>query len=173
MFRCLATLSFLLLTGALARAQVIADPARALAARDTLLRQAEQLRQQVQQTSPRLATNALGRPRRRTQVSGFTARGGRRPAARPGEAPLGAARPVLIFWSQQTRYHRNGRVQERFYATVNNRVLFDERRLNGRVVWLVVSQAPGPGRVAARHRGLLLAGYVALDGQQYALPAAP
>ena len=153
-----------LLTATTAKAQLIADPAQALAARDTLLQQAAQLRQQVQAQSAFFMANGHT-PRLRRQVVrgtvGLTAK-------------AGTATTIPLRWRQVTRYRRNGRVQEHFLVRTSSKLILDEYRLNGHTLRLaILSQVPGAGSLTPRHLGKYWqSGYVLLDRKQYALPQA-
>lgn len=152
-----------LLTATAAKAQIITDPAQALAARDTLLQQATQLRQQVQAQSAFFTTNNGQTPHLRRQV----VRGVVDVAAKAGTTTT-----MQLRWRQMTRYRRNGRVQEYFLVKTNSKLIMDERRLNGHTLRLALfSQVPGSGSLTPRHLGRYLeSGYVVLDRKQYALP---
>lgn len=161
MFYRLALLAALS-TATTAKAQVIADPAQALAARDTLLQQATQLRQQVQAQSAFFTANGHT-PRLRRQV----VRGTVELAAQAGTATT-----TQLRWRQVTRYRRNGRVQEHFLVKTSSKLILDEHRLNGHTLRLaILSQVPGSGSLTPRHLGKYWqSGYVLLDRKQYALP---
>lgn len=150
------------LTTTAANAQIIADPAQALAARDTLLLQATLLRQQVQAQSAFFTTNGHTQSLRRQVVRGTV----------EVATTAGAATTTRLQWRQVTRYRRNGRVQEHYFVKTNSKVIMDEHRLNGRTLRLAIfSQVPGSGRLTPRHLGRYLqSGYVVLDRKQYALP---
>jgi hypothetical protein len=165
-FGCL--LAFVLLTSTAVKAQLIADPVRASAARDTLLREAEQLQRGVAEASASFTTNARGHYRKRVVVIGLA-----RPALVPSKGNPGQPQPVtpVIRWRHVTHYRRNGRVQERYRISVNGNDVLRERRLNGTVTWLTIpaaySQVAG---TVMRHRGLYLrSGYVRLDNQEFNL----
>ena len=149
-------------TATAARAQLIADPAQALAARDTLLQQATQLRQQVQAQSAFFTANGHT-PRLRRQVVYGTVE---------LAAQAGAATTTRLRWRQVTRYRRNGRVQEHFLIKTSSKLILDEHRLNGHTLRLaILSQVPGSGSLTPRHLGKYWqSGYVLLDRKQYALP---
>jgi hypothetical protein len=151
-----------LLTATAAKAQIIADPAQALAARDTLLLQASQLRQQVQAQSAYF-TSAVQTPHLRRQV----VRGTVELAAKAGTITT-----TQLRWRQVTRYRRNGRVQEHFFVKTSSKLILDEYRLNGHTLRLaILSQVPGSGSLTPRHLGRYWqSGYVLLDRKQYALP---
>ncbi|GAB3864378.1 hypothetical protein GCM10028824_01840 [Hymenobacter segetis] len=169
-YRLGGLLALLGLLAAPAHAQLITDPARAAAARDTLLHQAAQLRLRAEQTSLNFNTNARGRYRRRVVVTGFSRQNS-------GTLPTAGVRqmqwvPDNVAWRHITRYRRNGRVMERYRLTMGHQTLLSERRLNGTIIWLSIpvaySNAMG---TAVRHRGLYLrTGYVMLDKDQYVLP---
>ena len=162
-------LSLCLLASVTAQAQLITDPGRAAAARDTLLREAERVRLGVAQVS-NLTANARVNYRKRVVVAGLY-----NPALLPADqrkpGPLYPGSPV-VRWRHVTRYRRNGRVQEQYRLTVNGNNIMRERRLNGVVTWLVIpaaySQVAG---TPMRHRGFYLrSGYVRLDNDLFALP---
>lgn len=159
---CRFLLPVLFLISFAAHAQLITDPLLALAARDTLLHQATQLRQQAQAQSSFFTTNARTQRRRRQVVRGVTEVAGK----------AGATSTTRLLWRQVTRYRRNGRVQEHYTLRAYNKIILDEYRLNGRTVWLSTpSLVPGSGSLTPRHVGLYLqAGYVLLDRKEYALP---
>ncbi|MBH8556553.1 hypothetical protein [Hymenobacter negativus] len=169
-YRLSGLLALLVLLAAPTHAQLITDPARAAAARDTLLQQAAQLRLHAEQTSPIFNTNARARGRRRVVVQGISHQNS-------GTLPNDGVRqtqwaPDNIAWRHVTRYRRDGRVQERYRLSAGHQMLLNERRLNGAVIWLSVPVAytSVPGMVV-RHRGLFLrTGYVMLDKDQYVLP---
>lgn len=171
----IAGLSALLLAAATgsARAQFITTPTQAAAARDTLLHQAQQLRQRVEQSTRTFLTNARGHSRKRVVVGG-QADPTLVPAAGPatGQAPVGLPR---FRWKHITHYRRNGRVQERFRIWSAAGTVLDERRLNGTVLWLSVPvQYSSVLGLPMRHRGLYLrTGYILLDKDLFALPTAP
>jgi hypothetical protein len=150
-----------LLTASAAKAQIVAEPAQALAARDTLLLQATQLRQQVQAQSAYFTTNGHT-PRLRRQV----VRGVVEIAAKAGTATT-----TRLSWRQVTRYRRNSRVQEHFLVKTSNKLIMDEYRLNGHTLRLsILNQVPGSGSLTPRHLGQYLqSGYVVLDRKQYTL----
>ncbi|MBO2008906.1 hypothetical protein [Hymenobacter negativus] len=153
-----------------ARAQLITDPARALAARDTLLQQAAQLRLRAEQTSPFFKTNSHGRGRRRVVVQGISGQNS-------GALPATGVRqtqwtPDNVVWRHVTCYRRNGRLLERYRLSMGHKTLLRERRLNGNVIWLSIPVAySNVMGTAIRHRGLFLrTGYLTLDNDQYVLP---
>ncbi|MDO7884332.1 hypothetical protein [Hymenobacter cheonanensis] len=150
------------LTTTAAKAQLIANPARALAARDTLLQQATQLRQQVQAQSAFFTANGHTPHLRRQVVRGIVKL----------TAGAGTATTTQLRWRQVTRYRRNGRVQEHFLVKTSSKLIMDEHRLNGHTLRLVIlSQVPGSGSLTPRHLGKYWqSGYVLLDRKQYALP---
>lgn len=150
------------LTATAAQAQIIADPAQALAARDTLLRQATQLRQQVQARSAYFSTDMHTQRLRRQVVRGVV----------DVVATAGAATTTRLQWRHVTRYRRNGRVQEHYYIKTSSKVILEEYWLNGHVLRLAISNlVPGAGSLSPRHLGRYWqSGYVVLDRKQYALP---
>jgi len=157
----LALLAALFTTTA-AKAQLIADPTRALAARDTLLQQATQLRQQVQGQSAFFTANGHT-PRLRRQVVRGTVE---------LAAQAGTAHTTQLRWRQVTRYRRNGRVQEHFLIKTSSKLIPDEHRLNDHTLRLaILNLVPGSGSLTPRHLGKYWqSGYVLLDRKQYALP---
>ena len=170
LFRFGCLLAFLTLLTGPARAQLINDPARAIAARDTLLQQAAQLRQRAEQTTTFFTTNARRHSRRRVVVMGICHQ-------QRAPLPTNMVRqtqwaPNNISWRHVTRYRRNGRVQERYRLTMGSKLLLKERRLNGNVIWLSIPVAyTNALGTAVRHRGLYLrTGYVLLNQEQFALP---
>ena len=169
LYRFVGLLACLLVTSA-AHAQLITDPIRAVAARDTLLREAEGLQRGVAQVTLPFITNARAHYRKRVVVVGLV-NPSLMPASKinPGQPAAGA--PV-IRWRHVTHYRRNGRVQESYRLTVNGNDILRERRLNGTVTWLTIpaaySQVAG---IKMRHRGLYLrSGYVRLDNEDFTLP---
>lgn len=116
-------LALVLLAGT-ARAQLITDPAQALAARDTLLQQAARLRQLVQAQSRFFETNARTQSHRTQRVQ--------------GTAQLAGPTPAKLTWRHKTRYRRNGRVQEHYVILDRDRIILDEYRLNGSINWLSI-----------------------------------
>ena len=164
---CLVALALL---AAPAHAQIITEPARSAAARDTLLSQAAQLRQRAEQTSPFFTTNARGHNRRRVIVQGIAQI--KSATTAPGSLRQNAWAPDNIAWRHVTRYRRNGRVQERFRLTMGKKMVLKEARLNGNILWVSMPAAySNVMGLAMRHRGLYLrTGYVVLDKDEYALP---
>ena len=160
----------LVLLAAPAHAQIITDPARATAARDTLLRQAEHLRQRAGQASIFFTTNARSRNKRRVVVQGIV-RFQSAPSA-PAIVRQNQWAPDSTTWRHVTRYRRNGRVQEKFQIIMAHHTLLKESRLNGSVVWLSIPVAYSKAmNLVVRHRGLYLrTGYVLLDKDEYMLP---
>ncbi len=169
------------LTGYPSGTGIIADPARSAAARDTLLRQAAQIRQRATEGSPVFVTNASIRPRRRVVVSGEV----RPPAAPPATGPYVTGQsligqsltgrplqwvPGTLTWKHVTCYRRNGRVQEKFLLRLDNTNLLRQRWLNGAVTWLSMPVSQAIRGLPIRHKGLyLLTGYVRLDNEEYFL----
>lgn len=150
------------LTTTAANAQIITAPPQALAARDTLLLQATQLRQQVQAQTASFSTNGHTQRLRRQVVRGTVEVAGK----------AGITSTTRLRWRQVTRYRRNGRVQEHFLVKTSAKLIMDEYRLNGRTLRLAIySQVPGSGNLTPHHLGRYLqSGYVVLDRKQYALP---
>jgi hypothetical protein len=170
MYYRLAGLLALLLVAGTARAQLITDPARATAARDTLLHQAAQLRLRAEQTSASFTTNSRGRSRRRVVVLGISRQNS---ATLPNNGVRQTQwAPDNVVWRHITRYRRNGRVLERYRISMGHQTVLNERRLNGNVIWLSIPIAySNVMGTAIRHRGLFLrTGYVVLDLSQYVLP---
>jgi hypothetical protein len=169
-YRLSCLLTLLVLLTSTSRAQIITDPARATAARDTLFQQAAQLRQLAEQTSPFFKTNVRGRSRRRVVVMGISRQAsGILPAAGIRQTQWA---PDNVAWRHVTRYRRDGRLIEWYRLTMGNKVLLKESRLDGSVIWLSIpiaySNAMGKN---IRHRGLYLrTGYLMLDKDQFALP---
>lgn len=159
-----------LLLSTAAQAQLITNPARAVAARDTLWHEAEQLKRGAAQVALPFTTNARVHSRKRVVVVGVVdpalIPGGARSPGQP--APV----PPVVKWRHITRYRRNGRVQESYRLSVNGNDVLRERRLNGTVIWLHIpaaySQVAG---TPMHHRGLYLrSGYVRLDNEAFVLP---
>jgi hypothetical protein len=150
------------LTTTAAQAQIITAPVQALAARDTLLLQATQVRQQVQAQTAFFSTNGHTQRLRRQVTRGIV----------EVAAQAGTATTTRLRWRQVTRYRRNGRVQEHFLLKTSSKLILDEHRLNGRTLRLaILSQVPGSGSLTPRHLGQYWqSGYVMLDRKQYALP---
>ena len=166
-YRFVALLA-LLLGGTTAQAQLITDPTRAAAARDTLLREAQRLRILATQSTPVIVTNANSRSRNRVRVTGTFVP---TPVVMVPSV-VGQRVPSSIAWKHVTRYHYNGRVQEKFRIKLDGRLLLKEGRLDGAVRWLLL---PLPFGVVmgqpVRHRGLYLqTGYVFCDDAAYVLP---
>lgn len=164
-----AGLLALLLCAASAQAQFITDPARATAARDSLFREAQQLRQRAEQTTRIFVTNARGHSRKRIVVSGTVDPTLVATSSAPGQTqPV----PPYISWKHITCYRRNGRVQERFRIWLNGNRLLDEQHLNGTVLWLSIpSQYSTAMGLPMRHRGFYLrTGYLLYDKEVYVLP---
>lgn len=153
LFYCLPLLGNALL----AQAQVTTNPTQALATRDTLLRQAEQLRLQAQQQSSFFRTKRLTGSPRRVVVQGVLS----------STLPANEPRPR---WRQVTVQRRNGRLQQHPTIRNNQQLLLDEYRLNGYLVQL----PPVPAALAGqpgRHVGYYLSsGFVLLDRREYVLP---
>lgn len=151
-----------LLSTTAVQAQVIADPAQATAARDTLLHAADTFWQFVQQHSPLFQTNVQTSFRRRVVVTGQLLANS-----------TSALEQLPLRWRQVTRYRRNGRVQQRGQITFNGRLFLQQERLNGQTVWLLLNH-PLSSTVQGkfpRHLGRYLSsGFVTLDQKQYALP---
>ena len=170
MFYRLSGLLALLLVAGTARAQLITDPARATAARDTLLQQSAQLRLRAEQTTASFTTNSRNRGRRRVVVLGVSRQNS---ATLPNTGVrLTDWAPDNVVWRHVTRYRRNGRVVERYILSMGHQTVLRERRLNGNVIWLSIPVAqPRVMGTAIRHRGLFLrTGYLVLDQSQYVLP---
>lgn len=166
----LAGLLALLLFASSVQAQLITDPARATAARDTLLQQAAQLRLRAEQTSAFFTTNAHARSRRRMVVMGISRQNsGTLPTTNVRQSQWGRDNTT---WRHVTRYRRDGRVLERYRLTMGYQTVLKERRLNGAVIWLSIPVAYSKVMgTAIRHRGLFLrTGYLTLDNSEYALP---
>ena len=165
-YRFVALLA-LLLGGTTAQAQLITDPARATAARDTLLREAQRLRLLVAQGTPVFITNASYRNRRRVVATGTFVP---TPAVMVPSV-IGQRVALSATWKHVTHYRRNGRVQEKFRLRLDGQVLLDERRIDGAVRWLSLAASGARGGLPARHLGLYLqTGYVFCDGAACVLP---
>lgn len=158
-------MKYLLLAGILlgtlpSRAQFIADPARAAAARDTLFREAQLLRQAVQQRASFFEAKPRNRFARRVVVSGKEVAA----ASQDRYAPR-------VSWEQVIRYRRNSRVQQTFRARHGGVVLLEERRLNGRVLWLSMPPVASKLQIGTRTSGRYYdSGYLSLGRTEYALP---
>lgn len=150
-----------LLNVTLAQAQLITDPQQALAARDTLLHEADHLLHFVQQASPLYQTNAVTRSKRRVAVQGQML-----------STPSFPLNNLLIQWKQVTRYRRNGRVQQYRQVTLNGKLILRQELLNGHTIWLAITRPlPGTQEKLPRHLGSYLAsGFVTLDSKRYLLP---
>jgi hypothetical protein len=159
MVRRLLFLVPLLCLSLMSKAQVINDPQQAIAARDTLFKLAEQLRQSVQKQVPFFATNATTRSKRRVVVKGV---------ATP---PFGLTH-LPFSWKQVTIYRRNNRVQQHFTIEAGGVLVLREYRLNNQVLWLSLPGiVPGSGGKLPRHVGTYYqSGFVTLDRQGYVLP---
>jgi len=144
-----------------AQAQLITDPQQALAARDTLLHEADHLLHFVQQASPLYQTNAVGKGKRRVAGQGQML-----------STPAYPLDKLLIQWKQVTRYRRNGRVQQVRQVTLNGKLILRQELLNGRTIWVVLTRPlPGTQEKMPRHLGSYLAsGFVTLDTKRYVLP---
>ncbi|TVT39410.1 hypothetical protein FNT36_17310 [Hymenobacter setariae] len=157
----LLILSICLLSITAAQAQQITDPQQAIAARDTLLHEADHLLHFVQQASAPYQTNAVTRGKRRVVVWGQML-----------STPSYPLEKRLIQWRQVTRYRRNGRVQQYRQVTLNGRILMRQELLNSHTIWLVITRPlPGTQDKLPRHLGNYLAsGFVTLDSKRYLLP---
>jgi len=154
-------LSICLLSVTVAQAQQVTDPQQAIAARDTLLQEADHLLHFVQQASTPYQTNAVTRGKRRVIVWGQVLS---TPSYPIGKLP--------IQWRQVTRYRRNGRVQQYRQVTLSGRILMRQELLNGHTLWLVITRPlPGTQGKLPRHLGSYLAsGFVTMDSKRYLLP---
>ena len=158
-------MKYLLLAGILlgalpGRAQFVADPARATAARDTLFREAQLLRQAVQQRTAFFEASPRNRFARRVVVSGKESAAANQDRYAP-----------RISWEQVTRYRRNGRVQQTFRAKHGGVVLLEEQRLNGRVLWLWLPPVASKLQIGTHVSGRYYdSGYLVLGRTEYALP---
>jgi hypothetical protein len=144
-----------------AQAQLITDPQQALAARDTLLHEADHLLHFVQRASPLYQTNAVRKGKRRVAVQGQML-----------STPSYPLNKLLIQWKQVTRYRRNGRVQQVRQITLNGKLILRQELLNGHTIWLVITRPlPGTQEKVPRHLGSYLAsGFLTLDSKRYLLP---
>lgn len=161
-------LAFLLLTTA-TQAQLITDPIRGTAARETLLREAERLQFGVAQVTLPFITNTRAHYRKRVVVVGkvnnFLLSSGKINRGQP--VPV----PPSVWWRHVTRYRRNGRVQESYRLMVSGNDVLRERRLNGTVTWSIPAAYSQVAGVMIRHRSpYLQSGYVRLDNEEFALP---
>jgi hypothetical protein len=150
-----------LLSVTVAQAQLITNPQQAIAARDTLLHEADHLLHFVQQASPLYQTNAVGRSKRRVAVQGQML-----------STPSYPLNKLLIQWKQVTRYRRNGRVQQYRQVTMNGTLILRQELLNGHTIWLVITRPlPGMQEKMPRHLGSYLAsGFLTVDSKRYLLP---
>ena len=169
MLHRLGVLLALLLLAGTAHAQLITDPARATAARDTLLHQAAQLRLRAEQTTAVFKTNAQGRSRRRVVVLGISQRNSATQTTGVRQSQWASNNVV---WRHVTHYRRNGLLQERYRLSIGHKTLLNERRLNGNIIWLSIPMATtNVLGTALQHRGLFLrTGYIMLDKDEYVLP---
>ena len=157
----LLSICLLLSNVTVAQVQFVTDPQQALAARDTLLHEADHLLHFVQQASPLYQTNAVGRSKRRVAVQGQML-----------STPSYPINKLLIQWKQVTRYRRNGRIQQVRQVTLNGKLILRQDLLNGRTIWLVITRPlPGTQEKVPRHLGSYLAsGFITLDNKRYVLP---
>ncbi|OWP63475.1 hypothetical protein CDA63_08850 [Hymenobacter amundsenii] len=170
-------LSRIILTGLLAggpflaSAQLTTEPARplaarALAARDSLLKMAAATRFELaEQTWVDLQTP--NRTRRHI-IRGY--------AANAKQTDSDGRKKTLI-WQHRTIYRRNGRIQEKYTAYLNNRTILEERWLNGSELWIRLRRPQdlklaAPLSPAVFNGTYARGGYINWNGKNYLLPEA-
>ncbi len=149
----------------LASAQLMMEPTRALAARDSLLQMAAATRLELaQQTQVDLKT--LTKTRRHT-IRGYASKA----------KQLDSDGWKTLVWQHRTIYRRNGRVQEKYTAYLHGRTILKEEWLNGSELWVRLRR-PQDLKVAtslspAVFNGTYIrGGYINWNGQKYLLPEA-
>ncbi|NVO83597.1 hypothetical protein [Hymenobacter terrestris] len=155
----------LLLGSVQASAQAITDAARATAARDSLMRAVESIHAQlVQKTGFVLKTPNR---KRRHLVSGNYI------TPRIIDAETGQKRQFVL-WKHRTIYRRNGRIEEKYTAYQPGGLLLQERRLNGQIIWLVLSprRSDAVANPLLRYARYIRGGYLLWNQRQYVLPTA-
>lgn len=152
----------------LASAQLITDPTRATAARDSVLQQASALRLQLEQQTKKPTIKAPFKGVRRVVTRGYRVRANR-------QDPTTATSHVQLVWKCVTRVRRTGSTVEKFKGYADGRLALREVRVDGQVRYLEVQtfrllpavQGPTPS-----YRSLLTANGLVLWRQDYyQLPA--
>lgn len=168
MRRTLSLFGLVILSSQWASAQLITDVSRATAARDSLLQIAATTRLELaQQTSFVLSTP---NKRRSHVVRGYS-------YSTKTNSSEYKKRKVLV-WQQRTIYRRNGRVQEKYTAYLQDRRILNERWLNDRPLWIQVSRPHDLKTTSAlpsqpAFTGLYVAGgYLSWNTRKYLLPNA-
>jgi len=149
-----------------AKNQPITEPARASAARDSLLRATAATRlEATQRTGFVLTTSRQGK--RKHVVRGF------QNVANPQNLPENRLKKNLI-WKQKTIYRRNGQVLETYVAQLGNRKVLQETKLNDNTLWIKLSQPTNLANAAKNTEVVeyeyMRGGYFTWRGQQYAQP---
>ncbi|MFD2786854.1 hypothetical protein [Hymenobacter rubripertinctus] len=158
-----------LLAGGAARvsAQVITEPARALAARDSLLQTAAATRLELAEQTTLVLK--IRRKTRRHIARGYS-------ITPQGMDPHTGERKRGVVWEHRIIYRRNGRIQEKYTAYLLDRPILEERWLNGSVLWLRMGR-PQDLRMTkfaqdqpAYNGTYIRGGYVSWQGRKYRLP---
>ncbi|MBX0291907.1 hypothetical protein K3G63_15750 [Hymenobacter sp. HSC-4F20] len=156
MIQKLLLLSVFLCGAQVSVAQIITDPARAVAARDSLLNFAGETKLAIQQQSAHFKAKTSHLGARRHVVEGFL----------PGASGR-------FHWKHKTIQRRNGAVVERYIALQQGRQVLRERRLNGVITYLQL-QLPLPtaaSNIPRGHMGMYMReGYLRWNKNQYVLP---
>ncbi|QIL76461.1 hypothetical protein [Hymenobacter sp. HDW8] len=123
-----------------AQAQVINDPLIAAAARDSLLQQADAIRQQIAKNAGRFTVSAPRTATARHVVRGYYFTSGILPTNSSG-SPAKSSGTVFkagqLAWKHVTKTYLSGATNERYTGYANNGlVVLRERRHNGSVTWL-------------------------------------
>jgi hypothetical protein len=154
-----------------ANAQVIIDPITATAARDSLLRKADNTRQQIAKNAGRFTTSAPRAATARHVVRGYYST----PSGLTSKA--GKAASSRMAWKHVTKTSLSGATNEIFTGYADNGlIILRERRHNGSVTWLRLLPYPafngldGAGPRSSTSGDYTREGYLRWGAKQYLAP---
>jgi hypothetical protein len=155
----------------LASAQVVTDPAKAAAARDSVLQQAAQTRQLLEKQTSSFEVRARRLGKRRLVTRGYAS------TAKTSSSVMsqGVSSKEVLLWKRVSWQRRNGNVEETFRSYGNQQPSLRQSHHNGQLTFLEVMQyrkREFVSRPVTVKRGLLTRnGYVRWGGTSYILPS--
>jgi hypothetical protein len=157
------------------QAQVVTDPARALAARDSVQQQATAIRQELEGLTLNFVVRAPRSGKRRIITRGYGPRQPVQGATAAAAAPRVGRRTLL--WRKVEVRRRSGTTVEKFrgYSYLGRQPVLQETRHNGRLTYLVATRyklIPFVSKPAVTSRGVLTGtGFVRWGKFQYIVPS--
>ncbi|WP_162910790.1 hypothetical protein [Hymenobacter oligotrophus] len=157
-----------------ATAQVVTDPGKATAARDSVVHAANTLRQELQSRTIGFKTKAPAAGKRRVVARGYAQP--ERLMATASASSGGRTTKQVLLWKHVRRIRRNGTTLDRFYGYQGKHPVLEETRHNGQLTYVRVTRYKWTPYVSlptvAKQGWLSSSGYVRWGTETFIVPTA-